>query len=188
MDIVVNGGTPQENEALRKLTEDTFRDSGLAKKQKKILISVDIGIPAFYVAVKFKKDVEPIKVDDIAMIREQSGKTKIQINQERYYDQVIEKLWNTYGKESVEQSERNIVYLNKIDPELKNIVIYDLTEEIRQRSIDILWSILPEGFKVRHFKHFDDGFIMVCTDIPQMKEFYLNMDKIQKEFGDEWNV
>ena len=184
MDIVVRGGSEEENESLRKLTENTLKDSGLGKKQKKMVIITDIGIPAFYVGVKFKKDVEPIILDNISMIREQSNKTRIQINQERYYDQVMEKLWDIYGKDMVEQSERNVIYLNKKDDEVKNIVIYDLTEEIRERTIDVLWTILPEGFKVRHFKHFDDGFILVATDIPQMQEFYNTIDEIEKEIGE----
>lgn len=96
----------------------------------------------------------------------------------------MEKLWEIYGKDMVEQSERNVIYLNKKDDEVKNIVIYDLTEEIRERTIDVLWTILPEGFKVRHFKHFDDGFILVATDIPQMQEFYNTIDEIEKEIGE----
>jgi len=184
MDIVVRGGSDQENESLRKLAEETLKDSGLGKKQKKIVIITDIGIPAFYVGIKFKKDVEPIILDKIATIREQSNKMRIQINQERYYDQVIEKLWSIYGKDLVEQSERNVVYLNKRDEDVKGLVIYDLTEEIRERTIDVLWSILPEGFKVRHFKHFDDGFILVATDIPQMQEFYNALERIEKEIGE----
>jgi len=181
MEVIVRGGTQEENESLRKLTEDTLKDSGLGKKQRKVIIAIDIGIPAFYMAVRFKSDVEPIILDNIATIREQSNKMKIQINQERYYDQVIEKLWSIYGKDMVEQSERNIVYLNKKDDDIKSIVIYDLTEEIRERTIDILWSILPEGFKVRHFKHFDDGFILVATDVPQMKEFYNTIGALEQE-------
>ncbi|MBN1786466.1 MAG: methanogenesis marker 17 protein [Candidatus Methanofastidiosa archaeon] len=188
MEVEVRGGTREENESLRKLTEEIFKDSGLAKKQSKVLIVVDIGIPAFYVGIKFKKDVEPIKVGDIASIREQSGKTKLQINEERYYDQVIEKLGTFYGKENVEQSERNIIYINSTDENVRDIVIYDLTEEIRERTIDVLWSILPEGFKVRHFKHFEDGFILVSTDIPQIREFYNVIEDIQKEFGGSWDV
>jgi len=188
MDVIAKGGSSEENQQLKKLAEETFKDAGLGKKLSKMVLLSDIGLPAFYVGCRFKKDVQPILLKNIARIRELSSSIKLQITDERYYGQVIETLRKHLGRENVEQDERNVIMVQGRHDDIGDIVIYDYTEEIRERIIDLLWHILPEGFKVRHFKHFDDGFILIATDIPKMREFYEQINRIAKEFGGEWDV
>jgi putative methanogenesis marker protein 17 len=188
MQVEVRGGTASENEQLKKLTEDTFKDLSLGKKLEKILIISDIGIPVLYVACKFKRDVQPVLLSDISRIREQSGETRIQITHERYYDEVMELLGNKFGVENVVQDERNILYLKGVNHDIGPLTVYDFTEEIREHIIDALWHILPEGFKVRSFTHFEDGFIVTATDVPTIGEFERQVKAIAKEIGGAWHV
>lgn len=188
MEVEVRGGSDSENEQMRILTEDTFKDLSLGKKLEKILIVSDIGIPVIYVACKFKRDVQPIMLTDVTRIREQTGETRIQVTQERYYDEVLEMLGKRFGIENVEQDERNILFLKGMGHMLDDITVYDFTEEIREYIIDALWHILPEGFKVRSFTHFDDGFIVTATDVPTIGEFSKQVSAIAEEVGDDWHA
>jgi len=188
MEVEVRGATPEENEQLKKLCEDMFKDLGLGKKLKKVLIISDMGMPAFYVACKFKKDVQPIYLKDIARIREQATFKRLQITEERYYDQVISILGEKFGNENIIQDERNIIKVKGSTASVENIKIYDFTEEVRERIIDALWHILPEGFKVRQFKHFSDGFIVMATDIPPIQEFTNQIESMKQEFWGEEDV
>ena len=188
MQVEAKGGTDSENEQFKKLTEDTFKDLSLGKKLEKVLIVSDIGIPVIYVACKFKRDVQPITLADIARIREQGTETRIQITNERYYDEVMNILGTRFGRENVVQDERNILFLKGVGHKLEDITVYDFTEEIREHIIDALWHILPEGFKVRSFTHFDDGFIVTATDVPTIAEFGNHVASIAKEMGGTWHV
>ncbi|MHC1605612.1 MAG: methanogenesis marker 17 protein [Candidatus Methanofastidiosia archaeon] len=188
MEVLVEGCNTEESKNMQKLIEDTFKDTGLAKRIEKFMIKVDIGIPAFYVACRFKKEVPAVYLRDIAKIREQGKLKRIQVTQERYYGDVITALWERFGPEIVSQTERNFIEINDKNATLEDMKIIDPTEKMRERIINALWNILPEGFKVRHFKHFTDGFIVVTTDSPKIKEFHKEMKKIAGKFGEEWNV
>ncbi len=188
MQVEARGGTASENEQLKKLTEDTFKDLSLGKKLEKVLLVSDIGIPVIYVACKFKRDVQPIILADIARIREQGAETKIQITNERYYNEAMDILSRQFGRENIVQDERNIMFLKGINHKLDAITVYDFTEDIRRHIIDALWHIIPEGFKVRSFTHFDDGFIVAATDVPTIAEFDRQIASIAKEVGGTWHV
>ena len=188
MEVVVRGGSPEENGHLKKLTEDTFKELALGKKLERIILVSDIGIPAIYLGCRFKRDVQPVVLSDIARIREQGGETRLQITEERYYDEVLSVLAKRYGVESVVQDERNIIFEKGIFPDLEKTVVYDFTEEVREHIIDALWHILPEGFKVRRFVHFEDGFVGTVSDVPTIREFDIQMQAIADEMGAGWHV
>ncbi|RZN47586.1 methanogenesis marker 17 protein [archaeon] len=188
MEVEVRGGKDDENTQIKKLAEETLKNLGLGKKLKIMLIESDIGLPAFYVACKFKKDVQPLSLGSLATLRESSKGVRISVTHERYYDQIYSTLQERVGKENVTQDERNILFVSNAPPDLDSITIYDYTEEVRDNIIDALWHILPEGFRVRRFKHREDGFIVVATDIPPMTEFTNKVDELEKEIWGEADV
>jgi putative methanogenesis marker protein 17 len=188
MEVEVRGGKEDENAQVKKLAEETLKNLGLGKKLQYMLIESDIGIPAFYVACKFKKDVQPLSLGSLASLRESSKGVRISVTHERYYDQIYSKLQDLLGKENVMQDERNILFVTNAPTELDSITIYDYTEEVRDNIIDALWHILPEGFRVRRFKHREDGFVVVATDVPPMTEFTNKVRELEQELWGDADV
>lgn len=188
MQVEVRGGKEDENAQVKKLAEETLKNLGLGKKMQYMLIESDIGLPAFYVACKFKKDVQPLSLGSLASLRESSKGVRISVTHERYYDEIYSKLQDVVGKENVTQDERNILFVTNAPAELDSITIYDYTEEVRDNIIDALWHILPEGFRVRRFKHREDGFIVVATDVPPMTEFTNKVHELERELWGDADV
>ncbi len=79
---------------------------------------------------------------------------KIELQREAYTVKLLNKLWERYGKENIEQPDKKIIVV-KTDPlkemdAMGELVIDEPQQEVLDRLIDaIALRIIPEGFRVR---------------------------------------
>jgi len=142
--------------ATRVLIQDTLADLSLNRVIGRLKVFVDPVQPVFIFVALLRLGTPAVRLKDFAKVDFVIGKeeVKIELQREAYTVKLLNKLWEKYGKDKIEQPERKIV-LVKADPlremdVLSELVIEEPQQEVLDRLIDaIALRIIPEGFRVR---------------------------------------
>ncbi|MDD5473351.1 MAG: methanogenesis marker 17 protein [Candidatus Methanoperedens sp.] len=140
----------------RILIQDTLADLSLNRVIGRLKVFVDPVQPVFIFTAILRLGTPSVKVKDFAKVDFVIGKeeVKIELQRETYAVKLLNKLWERYGKENIEQPDRKVIIV-KTDPvkevdALNELVIDEPQQEVLDRLIDaIALRIIPEGFRVR---------------------------------------
>ncbi len=141
----------------RTLILDVLADLTLNRVIGRLKVFVDPVEPVFIFTALLRLSTPAIRLKDFAKIDMGSlGKDEIRIELQReaFTLKLLNKLWEKYGKESIEQPDKKIIIVKK-DPMkeldvLRELVIEEPQQEVLDRLIDaIALRIIPEGFRVR---------------------------------------
>ncbi len=155
--IVVESPDAVGAKTTRTLIQDTLSDLALNRVIEKLKVFVDPREPVFIFAALLRLSSPSIKLKDFAKIEMGAlGKdeVKIELQREAFTVKLLNKLWERYGKESIEQPDKKIIVV-KTDPlkemdAMGELVIDEPQQEVLDRLIDaIALRIIPEGFRVR---------------------------------------
>jgi putative methanogenesis marker protein 17 len=142
--------------ATRILIQDTLADLSLNRVIGRLKVFVDPVQPVFIFTALLRLGTPAVKLKDFAKVDFVIGKeeVKIELQRETYAVKLLNKLWEKYGKDKIEQPDRKVI-LVKTDPVkevdvLSELVIDEPQQEVLDRLIDaIALRIIPEGFRVR---------------------------------------
>ncbi len=143
--------------ATRILIQDTLADLTLNRVIVRLKVFMDPVQPVFIFVALLRLGTRAIKLKDFAKVEMGAlGKdeVKIELQKEAYTVKLLNKLWEKYGKENIEQPDKKLI-LVKTDPVkevdvLSELVIEEPQQEVIDRLIDgIALRIIPEGFRVR---------------------------------------
>ncbi len=155
--IVVESPDAVGAKTTRTLIQDTLSDLALNRVIEKLKVFVDPREPVFIFAALLRLSMPSIKLKDFAKIEMGAlGKdeVKIELQREAFTVKLLNKLWEKYGKENIEQPDKKIIVI-KTDPlkemdAMGELVIDEPQQEVLDRLIDaIALRIIPEGFRVR---------------------------------------
>ncbi len=155
--IVVESPDAVGAKTTKTLIQDTLSDLALNRVIEKLKVFVDPREPVFIFAALLRLSMPSIKLKDFAKIEMGAlGKdeVKIELQREAFTVKLLNKLWERYGKENIEQPDKKII-LVKTDPlkemdAMDELVIDEPHQEVLDRLIDaIALRIIPEGFRVR---------------------------------------
>lgn len=141
----------------RILIQDVLADLSLNRVIGRLKVFVDPVEPVFIFTALLRLGTPAIKLKDFAKVDMGAlGKdeVKIELLREAHTIKLLNKLWERYGKENIEQPDRKIIMV-KTDPikeldVLRELVIEEPQQEVLDRLIDaIALRIIPEGFRVR---------------------------------------
>ncbi len=141
----------------RILIQDVLADLSLNRVIGRLKVFVDPMQPVFIFTALLRLGTPAIRLKDFATVDMGTlGKdeVKIELQREAYALKLLNKLWEKYGKENIEQPDRKII-LVKTDPikeldGLRELIIEEPQQEVLDRLIDaIALRIIPEGFRVR---------------------------------------
>ncbi|VVB94044.1 Uncharacterised protein [uncultured archaeon] len=141
----------------RTLIMDTIADLSLSRVIGRLHVFVDPVEPVFIFAALLRLGTPSIRLKDFAKVDMGAlGKDeiRIEIDKEEYTIKLLNKLWERYGKENIEQPDKNVLIV-KADPlkemdAMSELVIEEPQQEVLDRLIDaIALRIIPEGFRVR---------------------------------------
>ena len=141
----------------RTLILDVLADLTLNRVIGRLKVFVDPVEPVFIFTALLRLSTPAIRLKDFAKIDMGSlGKdeVRIELQREAFTLKLLNKLWEKYGKESIEQPDKKIIIV-KTDPMkeldvLRELVIEEPQQEVLDRLIDaIALRIIPEGFRVR---------------------------------------
>ncbi len=141
----------------RILIQDVLADLSLNRVIGRLKVYVDPVQPVFIFTALLRLGTPSIKLKDFAKVEMGAlGKdeVKIELQKEAFTVKLLNKLWEIYGKENIEQPDRKIIVV-KTDPAkevdvIRELVIEEPMQEVLDRLIDaIALRIIPEGFRVR---------------------------------------
>jgi putative methanogenesis marker protein 17 len=188
--FVVESAIKSESEQYKEILSDAISDLVLANAIGRIKVVIRPEDTLFQMAMVLRGSQPPVKTTDFASVRIGAygmGGVQIDIINEHYLPQLLEKLWTKYGKGNVTQPERRIVSViceNPHDeiPGIEKMVIDDPQRTLNSRLVDMAIRVTPEGFRVRHHSLQGNHFIFVATeDVMKqewIKETYLMLEEL----------
>ena len=107
----------------------------------------------------------PLLVRDIGDVAAAGDGFQIKVNDEEHLADLVRVLWERYGRDNVEQPDRDILtVISKDSP--ADIPVADLDREFRQDLTDALIRIAPEGFRNRMNEMKEDSFFFIAAERP----------------------
>lgn len=147
----------------REIVMDVLQDLGLIRSIGRLYVYVDINRPLFSVYGLLRGVIPPLKVRDVGDVAKAEGGYQIKVNDEEHMADLLEVLWKTYGRDKVEQPDRDVLTVSsEISPE--DLAVADLNKEFKQDLTDALIRIAPEGFRNRRNEISDEGFFFIAAE------------------------
>ena len=147
----------------REIIMDILQDLGLIRSIGRLYVYVDILIPYFAVFGMIRGKLPPLRVRDVGDLVAAEGGYQITVEDEEHMAGLIRALWEAYGREKVEQPDRNVlVVLSDQSPE--ELVVADLETEFRRDLMDALVRISPEGFRNRRNEMGKESFFFLAAE------------------------
>ncbi len=150
-------------EKYREIIMDILQDLGLIRSIGRLYVYVDIKTPYFAVYGMIRGKQPPLTVGDVGDLLEAEGGYQITVDDEEHMSNLIRVLWGTYGRENVEQPDRNVLVVLS-DESPKDLVVADLETEFKRDLMDALVRIAPEGFRNRRNEMGKDSFFFLAAE------------------------
>ncbi|MGD0817326.1 MAG: methanogenesis marker 17 protein [Methanomassiliicoccales archaeon] len=150
MEITVEGPESFANGSYTQLLERTLVDMGITTSIEKVKMIIRPADPLFIISIRTRKAGGSRMVSEISTIEEKEGGTFIAINDENYAPRLLSLLWRTFGRERIEQITRLEIFAKGTTAKEIESLRLDPEEELKKKLLDVIWRLLPEGFKVRH--------------------------------------
>ncbi|WGI16946.1 methanogenesis marker 17 protein [Methanonatronarchaeum sp. AMET-Sl] len=177
MKITVESPTNDEGAGYKDIARDIIRNSRISSLVEHIHMVIEVKEPIFIISIKVKGIREPIKIKNIAKLRDTEEGCTLEIRDEGYASNLLSKLWKEFGKSNVEQPTR----LEIICKDIKKSEIEDMvltpSEEITDTLLNLSWQIIPEGFRVRRSLKSKKVFTILATEEPMEEKW---IERLQK--------
>ena len=170
--IVVESPEETGAEVYQRVIKDVLSDLALGRVIEKVWVYIDVTEPVFIFVANRRIGLPSVRLKDFAEVEMGGyGKHEVVINLEReaYIPQLLEKLWERYGRGNINHQERIKIIVespNYMDEVviLEEMVIDERVQEINDRIVDALLRITPEGFRVRYHKLTDKYILFVASE------------------------
>ncbi len=168
---------------------DILTDLNLVRAIGRLKVYIDPKAPVFVIVGLFRPGLAKLTLGDVADIASVNEGLLVSVREEQYASKAVGKLWATYGRENVIQTDRAAVivpvkgdFARQMD-DISSIVVYDPQEDLKKSVIDALLRITPEGFRVR--KHFIDEHMLafIASEDPIKPEWMAICKELRSKIG-----
>jgi putative methanogenesis marker protein 17 len=172
--IVVESPEEIGAEVYKRVVVDVLSDLSLGRVIDKVRVYIDVTQPVFIFVGSRRMGLPSVHLNDFADVEiGEYGKQEvvINLNKETYIPQLLNKLWERYGRGNVNHEERTKItvetanYMTEVDL-LKDMMIDEKVQEINDRIVDAMLRIIPEGFRVRYHQLTDEYILFVASEDP----------------------
>jgi putative methanogenesis marker protein 17 len=189
--FVVESAIKSEAEQYKEILSDAMSDLVLARAIGRIKVVIRPEDTLFQMAMVLRGSQPPVKTIDFANVRTATyGKSGVQIDiiNEHYLPQLLEKLWAKYGQGNVSQPERKTVSVICENPHhempvIEQMVVDDPQRTLNARLVDMAIRVTPEGFRVRHHSLEGNHFIFVATEDVMKEEWIEETHRMLEELS-----
>lgn len=170
--IVVESPEEIGAEVYKRVVRDVLSDLALGRVIQKVRVYIDVTEPVFIFIGLRRTGLPSVRLKDFADLETGTyGKHEvvINLNREAYIPQLLQKLWERFGRGNINHKERTQIivetpdYLDEVDF-LKEMVIDEKVQEINDRIVDAMLRIIPEGFRVRYHQLTDQYILFVASE------------------------
>lgn len=148
------------------IIKQVTHDLQINRSIKDMRVFIDPREPVFIIAVMVAKTTQPVLIEDLATYsyEAEEDKTTIRIKDENYLPPLLKKLWESEGREKIQQPSRFEIIIENPSTDIKGMVVVDPVENLKRKIYDAIFRILPEGFRVIKDLSEDNIVAMACTD------------------------
>lgn len=177
--IIVESDEETGADVYNRVIIDVLSDLALGRVLEKVRAYIDVREPVFIFVALRRFGLPSIRLSDFAEVdMGDYGKNEVTINllKESYIPQLLNKLWERYGKGNIDHSERNMIivhtpdYFTEVDF-LREMVIDEKIAQINDRIMDAMLRIVPEGFRVRYHQLTEEYILFVASEDPIKQEW-----------------
>ena len=139
-------------DAYSQIAADILQDLDLIKIIGRLHICIDPETPFFLAVGLLRKLPGLARIHDSANVLKKEDKIILDIGDETYLAQLLNILWEKFGRDNVEQPDRFTVVIDSGDISLNEIEEMVVFDPAKGMNIDLIYAlhwIAPEGFKVR---------------------------------------
>lgn len=140
---------------------------------KYIRVLVDPMEPLFILIIRYTKPRGAVKFSEATTVREVKDGTLILCENDKYFPGLMRVLWKKFGRDRVEQLSRYEVRVEgKVSSDLLESTIYDPSEDFLKGLIDVIFRIIPEGFRIRKYMWHEDSVTVIASENQVREEFF----------------
>ncbi len=139
-------------DAYRQIAADILLDLDLIKVIGRLHITIEPETPFFLAVGLLRKLPGLARVQDFINVLKKEDKIILDIGDETHLAELLNILWDRFGRDNVEQPDRFTVVIHSVDisvNEIEEMVVFDPGKGMNRDLIYALHWIAPEGFKIR---------------------------------------
>jgi putative methanogenesis marker protein 17 len=171
--VAVESPDEQGARLIEELMLDVFSDLNVAQSLYNVKIYVDPDEPVFILCGKLAVSVPDVKISDIATMTHTDDGLKLDIKNERYVNDLMDKLTELYGKANILQIDRYTV-LVATDEEIPDEVIFEPATELKRTVIDAIRRVVPEGYRIIKHEITRNSILFIASEEP-IKDEWINL-------------
>ena len=181
MKVVVEGPEDYGNESYEELFRRILLDLGLTRMVDSIHMIIRPEDSFFLVSIKVRKVTGAKSVTEVAKVEQRPEGSMLTITNENYAPALLALLWRDYGRQRVEQLTRYELMIKGAKEEDVSAKFLDPGEELKQKVLDAVWRLLPEGLKARH-NIYSEGVLTIASTEHEMREDWKELaERIHQE-------
>ena len=155
-------------EMYRRIASTIVTDHNLLKVLERLRIYIDPEVPIFIATGITRTVPRLITVSDLAGVTVDGSKITLLITDETYLADLLQILWNKYGKDQVNQPDRFTIEIETSgEPELSEIESLAIADPAKGLYKDLIYSmqlICPEGFRIKKQDFMENRFWFVASE------------------------
>lgn len=173
IDITVEGDDQFGSAAYGRLFEEIMTDLNKAVLIDRVKLVLKPSVPLFVFSVVLKAEPSAKNLGDVSSVRTEGDGVHVTITQERYAPDILNQLWNRYGRRFVTQQTRfDIDVSNAKEADVAALPISTGEEDTRE-IMGAIWRVMPEGIKNRRTLMTGNVITVVATEelmLPEMMD------------------
>jgi len=160
-----------------------LQDLGITRSVLAFRIIADPAAPYFLISIRLGSARSAVKVSDMAQLNPHTGGTAITITDEGWAPALLNKLWQKYGRDRVEQLTRFEMLVRGADVDELSELELDPGEELKSKILDAVWRVFPEGFTVRYNIVDDRAMTIIGTEHDMNPRWIEIAQMVHEEMG-----
>lgn len=180
--VAVESPDEQGARLIEELTSDILSDLDVAQSLYDVRIFIDPDEPVIILYAKLAISLPDIKISDVATVTHTDDGVKLDIRNERYVNDLLDKLVERYGKANILQLDRYTI-LVATDEDIPDEIIYEPATELKRKVIDSIRRVAPEGYRIIKHDITDDYVLFIASEEPIKQEWINQGRRLLKKAG-----
>ncbi len=137
-------------------------------------------VPLFIIKIKYREAVGKNTLGEVSRIEEKENGSKVNLESEVDLGDALKTLWNTFGRDKVEQAGRMSIVVMGVKPaELKKLKVREGTVDMSAKISELAARVIPEGLRVRSIKKEPGLMTFVAAEDPMQAEWVAIGDRME---------
>ena len=171
MKVIVEGQEDCGNQSYDELFRRILLDLGITRMVDEVHMIIKPEDAFFLISLKVRASTGAKSVTEVAKLEQRTEGTLLTITNEVFAPRLLAMLWRDYGRQRVDQLSRFELLVRGVKTDELAELMLDPGEELKQKILDAVWRLLPEGLKVRHNIYTEGVLTIAATEHTMTQEW-----------------